>query len=813
MRQEKSNAGFRIGAPVAAALSISAAAIAFAVFASPHNLASLAHDKQVSISSAYYIWIFRVVAAHAGIFCLFVSAGLLWRRPVGAGAETAPPPAERRNYATGLFIASFLILFMELALIRWIPAYVKLMSYFTNFLLLACFLGMGLGCLAAGARVNYLRAAPALLAAAAAAALLIFSLGGLNIIQYYLSHYGGQEIFFSNTIHRASGAGIRDISISLIIGLIYILVALAFVGPGQAMGRLFDRFDNPLKAYAVNIGASIAGIVCFSALSFFSAPAWIWFAASALLLIWLMRATATAGRAAKAAMLAVLVSAVFVVGLPRTKNDAVIWSPYYKIYYSHPVISVNEIGHQIILSSHVRGGAPQHNYNLPYLLPRDAAGRSFDDVLVIGAGSGNDVSNAIKYGVRRIDAVEIDPSIISLGRIHHPDRPYDDPRVRIINDDGRSFLRKTTKKYDMIVYALVDSITLMSGFSSVRLETYLFTEEAFRDIRDHLKPGGVFVMYNFFRENWLTIRLYEMLERVFDQQPLLTIIPPTKNISEKASASSSISVFMAGDIAAVKASFEKYGAYRIPSEQLPDYPDNGFSAPPHGPDTTAFFDTRIVDSAPAHIPTDNWPFVYLRRPGLPSHNLVGLLAIAAISLALACAFTGFTGLRRISIHYFFLGGAFMLLETESVVKLALIHGSTWFVNSVVFTSVLAMVFAANAYVMRRAPRSSIPAYALLFAALALNYFAPLELFLGKSWLVENALSCLVMFLPIAFAGVIFANSFRRSSRPALDMGSNLLGIICGGIAEYASLAFGYNALLLLAAGMYFLSLLSLPRGR
>ena len=95
---------------------------------------------------------------------------------------------------------------------------------------------------------------------------------------------------------------------------------------------------------------------------------------------------------------------------------------------------------------------------------------------IIGAGSGNDIDHALRYGVDRIDAVEIDPVIQSIGISSNPDRPYADPRVVRHLDDGRHFLRTTDRKYDLVVYALVDSLILHSGYANIRLESYLFTE-------------------------------------------------------------------------------------------------------------------------------------------------------------------------------------------------------------------------------------------------------------------------------------------------------------------------------------------------
>ena len=115
--------------------------------------------------------------------------------------------------------------------------------------------------------------------------------------------------------------------------------------------------------------------------------------------------------------------------------------------------------------------------------------------------------------------MEIDPVINELGRRHHPNHPFSDPRVSIHLNDGRGFLAQTHGKYDLVVYALVDSLALHSSYSSVRLESFLFTEQALKDVRAHLKPGGVFVMYNLYRQGWLVGRLAKLAERAFGAPP------------------------------------------------------------------------------------------------------------------------------------------------------------------------------------------------------------------------------------------------------------------------------------------------------
>src|SRR5207245_127832 len=196
-----------------------------------------------------------------------------------------------------------------------------------------------------------------------------------------------------------------------------------------------------------------------------------------------------------------------------------VWSPYYKITVQHrateTIVEVNNIFHQSI--------APVEEKEYFYQWPYTVFGNSFRNVLILGAGSGTDVAAALRHGVEHVDAVEIDPVIIRLGRRWHPDRPYFDPRVTIINDDARHYLRTTTKKYDLVVFALIDSLTLQSSFSGVRLESYMFTEESFREVRDHLNSDAVLVIYNYFRERWLVDRLANTAAVAFGDEPYVHV--------------------------------------------------------------------------------------------------------------------------------------------------------------------------------------------------------------------------------------------------------------------------------------------------
>ena len=115
---------------------------------------------------------------------------------------------------------------------------------------------------------------------------------------------------------------------------------------------------------------------------------------------------------------------------------------------------------------------------------------------------------------------------------------------------------------------------------------------------------------------------------------------------------------------------------------------------------------------------------------------------------------------------FFLGAGFMLLETKGVVHMALLFGSTWMVNSIVFFAILMMILLSNLYVLAVRPAATLAYYALLFAALLLNACVPMDVFLALPGTRARSSSRVPWsFVPVFFAGVIFATSFRDSRSP------------------------------------------------
>ena len=416
--------------------------------------------------------------------------------PEPAGPEPAIEPGLRGR--SRLVLASFLMLFVELALIRWLGANIIYLSYFSNFVLLGSFLGIGVGFLRARARVDLFPWAPLALAI-----LVLFVL----VFPVQVDHSGNQLLFFGS-------AAKTGLPLWATLPVIFLAVAAIMAMIGEGVARTFVRF-TPLEAYRLDIMGSIAGITVFSLLSFLGAkPVWwgLIAAAAMVALVW-KRRLAYVGVLAALALVAML-------GVESISSSD-IWSPYYRITVFPPVsgardVRVNGVAQQRIASTSQR----QVFFSLPYELAPD---NPLKDVLVIGAGTGNDVATALERGAERVDAVEIDPELQELGAQLHPNHPYQDPRVHVHIDDGRAFLEQTDQKYDLILFALPDSLTLVSGQSSLRLESYLFTIQAMEAARRDLDPGGVFAMYNYYRQVWLVDRLANTAREAFGHAPCVDL--------------------------------------------------------------------------------------------------------------------------------------------------------------------------------------------------------------------------------------------------------------------------------------------------
>ena len=662
-----------------------------------------------------------------------------------------------RDPRVRLILTSGTLLFTELMLIRWIPSMVKYVGFFTNFLLMASFLGIGVGILLgrSGRRLPF-----------SPFALLLFAVMDV-VMRAHLDVQvkSGQEVFFG--LAESTSADTNYV----VLPLVFILVAALMAALALPLGPLL-KSQPPLQAYALDITGSMAGIAAFAILASLWTPPLVWFLIVAVLLLLLGLGS---GLGPWSPISGIAMAGVLYMGFLQVGT----WSPYYRINLQY---STDPTYGQV--TSVLVDGIPHQGFS--EALPSDPAyyqiynwfpGRTYKEVLVIGAGTGNDTSVALARGAGHVDAVEIDPAIQQIGLDQNPLKPYSDPRVTMYVNDGRAFLRTTTKHYDLIIFALPDSLTLVSSTGNVRLESFLFTVEAFGSVRDHLTSDGVFALYNYYREPWLVTKIDSMLETSFGTKPLLRQFQ---------------------DVEAVFADGPAVAALH--------------GGPPPGDTVNPVPAVSGTTPTPS---TDDWPFLYLRNAGIQPHYLVALgfvLLFALLAVGGSARVTK-TPLRGFSPHFFVLGSAFMLLETKSLVSFSLLFGTTWLVNALAFFAILGTVLLAILVNSLLRIRRSAALYVLLFGALAVAFVLPPEqLLLDPPWL-RYLLAAVVAFAPVFLANLIFTFSFRDTKIADMAFASNLLGAMVGGVIEYAALITGYRALLIAVAILYGLAWLFATRFR
>lgn len=683
--------------------------------------------------------------------------------------EKRPTPFARRRQLVELFVASLVGLYFEMLIVRWLAAEVRLFSYFKNLTMMAAFMGLGLGFALVKRPTDYRGWFTPLLLLYVPIVLIVSHLTGFRAIVLPES---------SEYVWRAAALpqAVSTIVFALTLVLFFLLSMFLFLPLGQLTGRLMTGLP-PLTAYLVNILGSLVGIWVFAGASHLRLPPWVWFILGLAVIMWYMRQSRRVFAVSS-------ISSLAIVMILAISQGATLWSPYYRIDVVPMTIEgkavanpeqtgyelyVNQIGHMFAanlapqyVASHPEYAEALHTFSTLYDLPYTF--NQPEKVLVVGAGMGNDVAAALRHGVSRIDAVEIDPMIYELGAHLHPEHPYASPNVNVIIDDARSYLEKTDRSYDLIVFGILDSQTLLSGMSSVRLDNFVYTVESLRQARLHLNPRGIVALTFDVERWWIEQRLGETLSEVFGQTPIQLSV-----------AGTAWNIYISGhdvDPAHLTALCEEKGCI-VRSPQWTE---------------------------PIPLATDDWPYLYLERRGIPMTYWVTLLVVLAI--AWVSTRQAFPDARHVNWHFFLLGGAFLLIEFKIITELALLFGSTWIVNAIAVSAVLAMVLLANLMVAKLRQVNLNLLYVLLLLSLLVGFLTPLKILLPYGVLVRMVASCLLMGLPLFFASAIFATSLKRTQDIAGVFSSNFLGSAVGGVLEYGSLAFGIRSLYLFGIALY-----------
>jgi SAM-dependent methyltransferase len=666
-------------------------------------------------------------------------------------------PNARGPRAFQIGLSTFGLLALELGLIRWISGQIRVLAYFSNLILIGCFLGMGVGLLAA-------RRFPGLVH------LTLPSLAVFSLPIAFSDRVGLMHLTFPDPSVHLWGAESAGGSAGAVIWALGVVMTL-FAGvvavtacAGAALGHLLHGSPG-LGAYSADLVGSLLGVLAMSAITALGATPPVWLLLAGLPFAWLSRTPAS------------LVGLVLAVALGQASVAGATYSPYNRIdIFDSPfgaTLAVNRDFHQYmhdlrdVAGDDVRTRVKQM-YDIPFRLGPERA-----RVLVVGAGTGNDVQAALRNGAASVHSVEIDGRILAIGRERHPERPYSDPRVVPVVDDARAFFEQYRgEPFDVIAYGLVDSHAMFSSLSTLRLDNYLYTEQGLRAAFSHLKPDGVMtVNLSFMGGPWMLRRLYFTLALATGTQPVVV----------DHGLHGAATLVASRDPAALH--FER--APEFPRRTLPPEAARGVL-------TTS----------------DDWPFLYLRPGVVPWGYLLVLGCVLALALLLVAAVHGGRALRLgFDPALFLMGAGFLLVETRGVTSLSLLFGSTWLVNAAVFSGVLVMALVANVAVQRFPPASPLPAFVLLLASLVVLWLLDISVLNRFPLLARGLLGGLLNALPVGFAGLIVSTLLARSRDLASALASNLLGSVLGGCLEYISMWSGLRALVLLALGLYLGALL------
>lgn len=681
----------------------------------------------------------------------------------------------------GLFVvlSAAISLFFELALIRWQGSLFPVFSFYKNFTLLACFVGLGLGYARSESRSGVL--------------VYCLYLLSFQLLFFLLLRYLGDDVALlleAVPVLEQAHMGLADWSqfklgeqrfvsifaVYIFLGLSFVLTVLIMFPIGQLCGHFVDRGPR-LQAYGRNLLGSLLGVVLFFAISYFWTPPAVWFAVVVFALMFFQTANPWGRVVVMASAFLVMVLSVWPVQ-PMVQK---LYSPYQSIErvtdkdtglvrilaagYYHQRVHHFAVPAQAGLSDDER--AILNYYDLPYQFLD-----SPEKVAIVGAGSGNDVAAALRADAGKIDAIEIDPVIVELGRVGHPEGPYDGANVNVIINDARSFFRTTKERYDLIVYGVLDSHAQLSHGSNVRLDSFVYTVEGIRESWRILKDGGVMSLSFAINTPAQVHRIFEMLRVASEgREPMIVA-------TGYDSGSTFTYLMRKGAGAAFDKERIRAAGFDIRTDEFRGTPEE-------------------VD-----IPTDDWPFFYMLKRVYPLSYVLTLLFLMGLTVALSRRLIVGTSFSGGLLTFFFLGAGFMLVETKAITEFGLLFGNTWQVVGVIISAILLMAYSANVLVEKLRPERPWWAYAMLFTVIVLGYLVTGERF-DFDYQLQRVLALILLTVPIFFSGVIFSTQLNASTyRVSQIVAYNIMGAMFGGLLEYNSMYFGFSFLYLLAIALY-----------
>lgn len=362
-----------------------------------------------------------------------------------------------------------------------------------------------------------------------AISIALFGLGAGGVFSYAAANWGGALFSKLGVLSALNSLAVIGCLAFLLsrradpggwtLAGVYFLSALPFFFSGAVISLVIaEGIERVGRVYFFDLlGAGAGCLALIPLLNTLGGPNTVLAAAvlyAAAAAIWFSQARNVAGRAASAGLALALVAFVivnaksgmldvrFAKGRALPKERFVKWNSFSRVALA-PDPTWN--GLSIFIDADASTGIPQYDFDhlaekerrdllsrgpgIPYLLRPGAK------TLVIGAGGGYDIARALASGSRDITAVEINPIIArTIMQERFADlsrRLYLRPEVRVVVEDGRRFVRRTTERYQVIQATLVDTWAATAAGAFALSENSLYTVEAFRDYLERLAPDGV----------------------------------------------------------------------------------------------------------------------------------------------------------------------------------------------------------------------------------------------------------------------------------------------------------------------------------
>jgi spermidine synthase len=495
-------------------------------------------------------------------------------------------------------------------------------------------------------------------------------------------------------------------------------------------------------------------------------------------------------------------------------------------------------------------------FGLPYWI------KSGLRVLIIGLGGGPDVQAALHYGATSITGVEINPQMIDIARDHFADfvgHPYADPRVTIIEGDGRHVTRLSDERYDIIQLTGVDTSVAALGGNPNLAENYLYTVEAFREFYQHLTPEGTFSV-SFPHVPGLGLRLMATASAALRAEGLNDpgqhlVVSTTGGFAHVLVKRSP---FAATEIATIQEHFASpmMGLYFPLYHRLFGTPDAEFFARneilyapsleipgPHADFMKAFQARRergFLAAQPQTVfpPTDDWPFFFvLDKWGHQVPNLLVLAVTIALLFAVSAVFilappiilrrSGLFLPKAPSLVLYFaaLGLGYIFVEVVFIQKLSLFLGHPSYALAVTLCTLLISSGLGSllggrsddrqsSVDRRRRVRLAATGVALLTFAAAVGLDSVYDLLLRWPLALRVLVSVVIVALPGFLMGIPFPTGLAdvKAHTPAfvpwawaINSTATVIGTVT---AVMLAMLFGFTIVFVCAGALYLLSAFS-----